>query len=82
MTAAHEHDMVVCTLNELKMAILSSSEWLSLSKFTLLIIDECHNSDNTKKNSPYKNKNERQTSSQVIGLTASPGAGENPQGEV
>ena len=70
--------MVVCT-NELKMAMLSSSERLSLSKFTLLIIDECHN---TKKNSPYKNKMKGKPLPQVMGLTASPGAGENPQGEV
>ena len=90
----HENNMVVCTngmfLNELKMAMLSSSERLSLSNVTLLIIDECHN---TKKNSPYamimeeyikiKMKGDaKEPLPQVMGLTASPGAGENPQGKV
>ena len=90
----HENNVVVCTngvfLNELTMAMMSSSERLSLSDITLLIIDECHN---TKKNSPYARIMEeyikiKLTGSgknplpQVIGLTASPGAGENPQGEV
>jgi len=90
----HENNMVVCTngvfLNELKMAMLSSSERLSLSNVTLLIIDECHNA---KKNSPYAmimeeyikmkmKKTEKDSLPQVVGLTASPGAGENPQGEV
>ena len=89
----HENNMIVCTngvfLNELKMALLSSSERLSLNDITLLIIDECHN---TKKNSPYamimeeyikiKMKGNAKDLPQVIGLTASPGAGENPQGEV
>lgn len=90
----HESNMVVCTngvfLNELRMAMLSSSERLSLSNITLLIIDECHN---TKKNSPYAmimeeyikmkmTEGAEKPLPQVIGLTASPGAGENPQGEV
>lgn len=90
----HENNMVVCTngvfLNELKMAMLSDSERLSLSDVSLLIIDECHN---TKKNSPYATIMEEYIKikmkedityplPQVIGLTASPGAGENPQGEV
>ena len=90
----HENNMVVCTngvfLNELRMAMMSSSERLSLSDITLLVIDECHN---TKKNSPYAmimeeyikiklTGNGKNPLPQVIGLTASPGAGEKPQGEV
>ena len=90
----HENSVVVCTNgvfhNELQMATMSSSERLSLSDITLLIIDECHN---TKKNSSYARimeeyikiklrGNGNDPLPQVIGLTASPGAGENPQGEV
>ena len=89
-----DNNMVVCTdgvfLNELRTSLLSSAERLSLNDITLLIIDECHNA---KKNSPYamimeqyvKIKMESGNSRglpQVMGLTASPGAGENPQGEV
>ena len=90
----YDNNMVVCTdgvfLNELRTSLLSSAERLSLNDITLLIIDECHNA---KKNSPYamimeqyvKIKMESgnsQSLPQVMGLTASPGAGENPQGEV
>ena len=90
--------MVVCTdgmfFNELKTSLLTSADRLSLSDITLLIIDECHNA---KKNSPYamimehyvKIKMSGANSQdiipclpQIMGLTASPGAGENPQGEV
>ena len=89
-----DNNMVVCTdgvfLNELRTSLLSSAERLSLSDITLLIIDECHNA---KKNSPYamimeqyvKIKMESGDNGalpQIMGLTASPGAGENPQGEV
>ena len=88
-----DNDMVVCTdgvfVNELKTAPLSSAERLSLNNISLLIIDECHNA---KKNSPYamimeqyvkiKIKSQSLRLPQIMGLTASPGAGENPQGEV
>ena len=93
-----DNNMVVCTdgvfLNELKTSLLTSADRLSLSDITLLIIDECHNA---KKNSPYamimehyvKIKMSGANSQdinpclpQIMGLTASPGAGENPQGEV
>lgn len=94
----HDNNMVVCTdgvfLNELRTSALSSAERLSLNDITLLIIDECHNA---KKNSPYamimeqyvKMKvsggncpNTKPYLPQIMGLTASPGAGDNPQGEV
>ena len=67
---------------------LSSSKRVSLNDITLLIFDECHN---TKKNNPYAVIMERYIEiklkgngriPQVVGLTASPGAGENPSGEV
>lgn len=86
-----DNNMVVCTdgvfLNELKTSELSSAERLSLNDITLLVIDECHNA---KKNSSYamimeqyvKLKITGANLPQVMGLTASPGAGENPQGEV
>ena len=89
-----DNNMVVCTdgvfLNELKTSLLSSAERLSLNDISLLIIDECHNA---KKNSPYAmimeqyvkvkmESGDSQALPQVMGLTASPGAGENPQGEV
>ena len=90
-----DNNMVVCTdgvfVNELKTAPLSSAERLSLNDISLLIIDECHNA---KKNSSYaiimeqyvKTKIKSRDTSlhlpQIMGLTASPGAGENPQGEV
>jgi len=92
-----DNNMIVCTdgmfLNELKNSFLSSAERLSLSDISLLIIDECHN---TKKNSCYAmimeqyvrikmNTDDSQNAKslpQIMGLTASPGAGENPQGEV
>ena len=92
-----DNNMVVCTdgmfLNELKTSSLSSADRLSLSDITLLIIDECHNA---KKNSPYAmimeqyvkmkmdgaNSQDINSLPQIMGLTASPGAGENPQGEV
>ena len=92
-----DNNMIVCTdgmfLNELKNSFLSSAERLSLSDISLLIIDQCHN---TKKNSCYAmimeqyvrikmNTDDSQNAKslpQIMGLTASPGAGENPQGEV
>ena len=88
----HDNHMIVCTagvfLNEVNMAPMSSADRLSLPDVTLIIIDECHNA---KKNSPYAMIMEEYikmkikgdiTLPQVMGLTASPGAGENPKGEV
>ena len=84
--------MIVCTsgifLNELIMQQLSSAKRVSLNDITLLIFDECHN---TKKNNPYAEimlqyleikVGGKGRIPQVVGLTASPGAGDNPSGEV
>jgi len=86
-----DNHMIVCTagvfLNEVNMAPMSSADRLSLPDVTLIIIDECHNA---KKNSPYamimeeyiKRKIKGDVAlPQIMGLTASPGAGENPKGD-
>jgi len=90
-----DNQMIVCTAgilyNEIIMQTLSSTKRVSLNDLSLLVIDECHNA---KKNSPYamimegyiKSKlgteNIAQTLPQIVGLTASPGAGDKPAGEV
>ena len=84
--------MIVCTsgilLNELIMQELTTAKRVSISDITLLIFDECHNA---RKNNPYAEIMERYLKikleatgrvPQVVGLTASPGAGDNPSGEV
>ena len=86
------NQMIVCTsgilLNELIMQELTSAKRISLNEITLLIFDECHNA---RKNNPYAVIMERYLKikagatgriPQVVGLTASPGAGDNPSGEV
>jgi len=87
-----ENQMIVCTagilLNEMIMHSLSSTKRVCLNDLSLLIIDECHNA---RKNNPYaiimenyirsKLKDSRNLP-QVVGLTASPGAGDSTSGEV
>ncbi|XP_065900450.1 ATP-dependent RNA helicase DHX58-like isoform X3 [Dysidea avara] len=91
----HDNQMIVCTAgilyNEIIMQTLSSTKRVSLNDLSLLVIDECHNA---KKNSPYatimegyiKTKlgaaNFARNLPQIVGLTASPGAGDKPSGEV
>lgn len=75
-----ENDIIVCTAGCLKNGILSGN--VSLSTISLLIIDECHN---TRKKSNYakimqeyiKEKVSQKKLPQVIGLTATPGAGDS-----
>ena len=87
-----ENQMIVCTagilLNEMIMHSLSSAKRVCLNDVSLLVIDECHN---TRKNTPYAIIMENYIRSklegsgnlpQIVGLTASPGAGDNPSGEV
>ena len=87
-----DNQMIVCTpgilLNEIAMQPLSSQKRMSLADFSLLIVDECHD---IKVNSPYYTIMEIYIRSklegsgglpQVVGLTASPGAGDNPSGEM
>ena len=84
--------LIVCTsdilLNELIMQELTRAKRISLHDITLLIFDECHNA---RKSNPYAVIMERYLKikvgatgkiPQVVGLTASPGAGDNPSGEV
>ena len=91
----NDNQMIVCTAgilyNEIIMQSLSSTRRVALSDISLLVIDECHNA---KKNSPYamimegyiKTKlnttNLAKNLLQIVGLTASPGAGDKPSGEV
>ena len=78
-----EEDVIVCTagkfLNEL------DDSKVRLNEISLIVIDECHH---TRKNSPYARVmgcylEEKQSGEselpQVVGLTASPGAGDNPR---
>ena len=75
------HHIIVCTAGKL----LDDQKCgrVSLSDFSLVVFDECHH---TRKNSPYAGlmiryiqmKSEKATLPQVMGLTASPGAGDNP----
>ena len=78
-----EEDVIVCTagkfLNEL------DDSKVRLNEVSLIVVDECHH---TRKNSPYARVmgcylEEKQSGEselpQVVGLTASPGAGDNPR---
>ena len=91
-TVFQTNQMIVCTsgilLNELIMQELTTAKRISINDITLLIFDECHNA---KKSNPYAVIMERYLKikfeatgriPQVVGLTASPGAGDNPSGEV
>ena len=75
-------DIIVCTAGKFQNDLRAGKVYLS--NFSLMIIDECHN---VRKNSPQANmmiqylqeKKEGNTSAlpQVVGLTASPGAGDS-----
>ena len=76
------NDVIVCTAGKLLDAIKSGK--VTFDKISLIVIDECHH---TKKGSPqanvmlrYLEEKERDASKvpQIMGLTASPGAGDNP----
>ena len=76
------HDIIVCTAGKLLDAIRGGK--VTFDMISLIVIDECHH---TKKSSPQANVMlrylERKAADsskvpQVIGLTASPGAGDNP----
>ena len=77
-------DVIVCTAGKLLGELRSHSDRISISKVSLLVIDECHH---VKKSSPeaqvmelyLEAKYSREKVPQVIGLTASPGAGDNPR---
>ena len=86
-----ENHMIVCTagilLNEMIMHPLSNTKRVCLNDVSLLVIDECHN---TRKNNPYAIIMESYIRSklkgtdnlpQILGLTASPGAGDSTSGE-
>ena len=76
-------DIIVCTAGKLVNEIKGSL--VAFSDLGLMVLDECHH---TRKRAPYakmmeKYLEEKQKSGarglpQVVGLTASPGAGENP----
>ena len=80
--ALHYSDVIVCTAGKLFAEI--KSEMVKLSDFSLMIMDECHN---TEKTSNYarimhvylelKAKGKSRLP-QVMGLTATPGLGRNP----
>ena len=77
------NDIIVCTagklLNEIKGSLVAFSD------LGLMVLDECHNA---RKNAPHakmmekylemKKKQGAHDLPQIVGLTASPGAGENP----
>ena len=80
-------DIIVCTAGKLVNEIKASL--VSFSDIGLMVLDECHH---TRKSAPYakmmekylEEKPESGTNGlpQVVGLTASPGAGENPNLEM
>jgi ERCC4-related helicase len=76
------HDIIVCTAGKLLDAIKGGK--VTFDMISLIVIDECHH---TKKSSPQANVMLRYLKDkvanpsevpQVMGLTASPGAGDNP----
>ena len=81
---ADGHHIIVCTAGKL----LDDQKCgrISLADFSLVVFDECHH---TRKKSPYAGlmiryiqmKSEEANLPQVMGLTASPGAGDNPHVE-
>ena len=76
-------DIIVCTAGKLLNEL--SESHVGFNEISLVIIDECHH---TQKESPHarvmekylekKQRDKRPMLPQVIGLTASPGAGDNP----
>ena len=81
------HDIIVCTAGKLVNEIKGSL--VAFSNLGLMVLDECHHA---RKNAPHakimeKYLKEKQKSGakglpQVVGLTASPGAGDNPKLEM
>ena len=78
-----EEDVIVCTAGKL-LNELSDSK-VRLDEISLIVVDECHH---TRKNAPYtrvmgcylkEKQSGRGELPQVVGLTASPGAGDNPR---
>ena len=76
------NNIIVCTAGKLLDAIKDRK--VTFEKISLIVIDECHH---TKKSSPQANvmlrylqckKKDPSKVPQVMGLTASPGAGDNP----
>ena len=80
-------DIIVCTAGKLVNEI--KGDLVVFSDIGLMVLDECHH---TRKSAPYakmmekyleeKQKNGISGLPQVVGLTASPGAGENPNLEM
>ena len=78
-----EEDVIVCTAGKLLNELDDSK--VRLDEISLLVIDECHH---TRKDTPYakvmgcyleEKQSGRVELPQVVGLTASPGAGDNPR---
>ena len=78
-----EEDVIVCTAGKFVNELNDSK--VRLDEISLIVIDECHH---TRKNAPYAKVmecylEEKQSGKgelpQVVGLTASPGAGDNPR---
>ena len=76
------HDIIVCKAGKILDAIKGGK--VTFDMISLIVIDECHH---TKKSSPQANvmlrylqckKKDPSKVPQVMGLTASPGAGDNP----
>ena len=83
-TLIKEEDVIVCTAGKLLNELKEDSK-VRLDQISLIVIDECHH---TRKSAPYAKVmgcylEEKQSGKgelpQVVGLTASPGAGENPR---
>ena len=80
-------DIIVCTAGKLVNEIKGSL--VAFKDLALMVLDECHHA---RKNSPYaklmekyleeKQKRGARDLPQVVGLTASPGAGDNPKLEM
>ena len=79
-----EEDVIVCTAGKLLNELKDDSKVL-LDQISLIVVDECHH---TRKNANYAKVmgcylKEKQSGKgelpQVVGITASPGAGKNPQ---
>ena len=78
-----DNEIIVCTAGKLFDSIKAAK--VTFDMISLIVIDECHH---TKKSSPYANvmvrylehkaENGSKLPPQIMGLTASPGAGDNP----
>ena len=83
----YEPEIVVCTAGKLRYELESKSEHVSIEDISLLIIDECHHVVGSSPQAQVMEKYleakfDGKVVPQVIGLTASPGAGDNPQLEL